>query len=506
MRLKIMLKIYNTLTRKKEGFKPIEDGKTCLRRQVKFYHCGPTVYWVQHIGNMRAMVLADLIRRALIYLGYEVKFVRNYTDVGHLASDEDEGEDKLEKGARRENKTPQEIAEKYIKIFEKDLRDLNVKDADIKPRATKHIPEMIEMVKILLNKGYAYATDLAIYFDVSRAKNYTKLSGQALEKNIAQAGKGAVNDPQKKHPSDFALWFFKAGVHKNGSQTWSSPFTSALAKNGEGFPGWHIECSAMAKKYLGDTLDLHMGGVEHIPVHHTNEIAQSESANGVKFVNYWLHNEHLNVNDGKMSKSEGAAWSLSEIKEKGYDPLALRYFFLNSHYRSKQNFTWEALEAAGNGLGKLRSRVMELKENLTDKEKLEIRNWKLGEGREGEEGIEGEEGERRERYRDKFISAIEDDVNVPQALAVMWDVVKSDLLDEEKLNLILDFDRVFGLKLDEVKEEKIIISDDVKKLIEEREEARKNKNWKMADKLRKKIFEMGFIVEDNLGASAIRRK
>ncbi|MFA5318694.1 MAG: cysteine--tRNA ligase, partial [Patescibacteria group bacterium] len=309
-----MLKIYNTLTKKKEEFKPINENR------VGFYHCGPTVYWTQHIGNMRAMVLCDLIARSLEYLGYNVKLVRNFTDVGHLTSDEDEGEDKLEKGARREGKTPEEIARKYITVFENDIRDLNVMEPEVKPRATKHIKEMQAMIKILLEKGFAYKTELAIYFDVSKVKDYTKLSGQVLEKNISDAGSGEVSDKNKKNPTDFALWFFKKGAHKNALQTWSSPW-------GEGFPGWHIECSAMSKKYLGDTFDLHMGGIEHVPVHHTNEIAQSESANGVKFVNYWLHNGHLTVDGSKMSKSEGTAYSIEEIKSKDFNPLALRYFF-----------------------------------------------------------------------------------------------------------------------------------------------------------------------------------
>ncbi len=488
-----MLKIYNTLTKKKEEFTPIKSGK------ASFYHCGPTVYWVQHIGNMRAMVLADFIRRTLIYLGYDVKFVRNYTDVGHLTSDEDTGEDKLEKGAKRENKTPQEIAEKYIKVFEDDLRDLNVISADIKPRATEHISEIVEMVKTLLEKGYAYSTDLAIYFDVSRAKDYTRLSGQILENNLDLAGKAEVGDKNKKNPQDFALWFFKAGAHKNALQFWESPFESDLVKNGEGFPGWHIECSAMAKKYLGDTLDLHMGGVEHIPVHHTNEIAQSESANGKKFVNYWLHNEHLNVNNGKMSKSEGTAWSLAQIKEKGYDPLVLRYFFLNSHYRSKQNFTWEALESAEVSLNKLRDRVMEIKERGLYADSNADRTRRTDKPacaklRRCEEG---------KRYREKFISAIEDDVNIPQALAVMWEVIKSDLSENEKLNLILDFDRVFGLGLENIKKEDVKIPEEVKKMVNEREEARKNKDWDESDKIRQIIEAKGFIVKDTASNGAI---
>lgn len=532
-----MLKIYNTLTKKKEEFKPIDDGR------VKFYHCGPTVYWVQHIGNMRAMVLADLINRSLRYLGYDVKLVRNYTDVGHLTSDEDEGEDKLEKGARRENKTPQEIANKYIKVFEEDIRDLNVREPEVKPRATEHIKEIIEMVKILLEKGYAYTTNLAVYFDVSKANDYTRLSGQVLEKNISEAGKGEVSDKNKKHPADFALWFFKAGKHKNALQFWESPFESPLVENGEGFPGWAIECSAMSKKYLGNTLDLHMGGVEHIPVHHTNEIAQSESANGVKFVNYWLHNEHLNVNGGKMSKSEGTAWSLAEIKEKGYDPLVLRYFFLGSHYRSKQNFTWEALDAAEVSLRKLRERIIEMRKGSEGrKEGVERRqtilNYPLDKKRHSEPRmLRGEEshGARngcgnahfaagsftpqsgvqddanlnsplsRGEIKRKFIEAVEDDFNIPRALAVMWDMIKSDLDDKEKLELVFDFDRVFGLRIEEVKEVKEELPEEVMALVRAREAARSAKNWARADEIRDKILNLGFSVEDTEKEAVVKR-
>ncbi|MBI2641477.1 cysteine--tRNA ligase, partial [Candidatus Roizmanbacteria bacterium] len=325
--------LYNTLTRKHEEFKPIEQGK------IRFYHCGPTVYWVQHIGNLRAMTWADLIRRSLTFLGYKVTFVRNYTDVGHLVSDQDEGEDKMEKGARREGLTPSQIADKYIKIFNEDTQKLNIIPPDHAPRATEFIQQMIEMIQVLLKKKHAYITEYAVYFDISTFKNYNELNRQKIDLNIAGAGKGKIEDPGKKHFSDFALWFFKKGAHKNALQTWPSPW-------GEGFPGWHIECSVMAKSLLGETIDIHMGGVEHIAVHHTNEIAQSESANGIAFVNYWLHNEHLNVESEKMAKSAGTSFTLSDIIKKGYDPLDLRYFYLNAHYRSKQNFTWESLSGA----------------------------------------------------------------------------------------------------------------------------------------------------------------
>lgn len=468
------IKVYNTLSRQKEEFKPLNP------KLVSFYQCGSTVYWTQHIGNIRAVVIADFFRRSLNYLGYPTKFVRNYTDVGHLASDEDEGEDKMEKGAKRENKSPQEIADKYIQIFEQDIKAVNALDPDVKPRATEHIAEMIEMIQTLMAKDFAYATPLAIYFDVTKAKNYTRLSGQDLDKNISEAGSGDVSDPAKKHPIDFALWFFKAGVHEKALQTWPSPFESPLAKNGEGFPGWHIECSAMSKKYLGTTLDLHMGGIEHVPVHHTNEIAQSESANGQKFVNYWLHNEHLNVNDKKMSKSEGTAYSITEIKEKGFDPLSLRFFFLQAHYRSKQNFTWEALTASQTGLNNLRQKLTELNQTK-------------------EEGIVAPE------FKEKFESYISDDFNSPQALALISEVLKSPTLpDQDKLATILNFDKVLGLNLENSLETAKIPSE-IEALAKEREQARQAKNWPKSDEIRQKLTELGYEIIDTTTGPKVRK-
>ncbi|MFH1326297.1 MAG: cysteine--tRNA ligase [Candidatus Falkowbacteria bacterium] len=475
-----MLKLYNTLTRKKEQFKPISEN------QISFYHCGPTVYWTQHIGNMRAVVLADLIKRSLEYLDYEIKLVRNYTDVGHLTSNDDEGEDKLEKGAKREKTTPQEVANKYIKIFEQDINDLNTKSADVKPRATEHIKEMREMIQTLLDKKFAYQTELAIYFNVSKAKNYTKLSGQNLEKNIADAGGGEVSDPEKKNPADFALWFFKTGKHENAMQTWDSTWGSPNHPIGQGFPGWHIECSAMSKKYLGETIDVHMGGIEHIPVHHTNEIAQSESANGKKLANYWLHNEHLTVNNKKMAKSEGTAYSVQEIKDKGYDPLVLRYFFLNAHYRSKQNFTWEALNASKISLKKLQDKILEIKNSVAEINFDVLPN---------------------EKYRKQFITAIEDDFNIPQALAIIWEIIKDDkLVNEERLTTILDFDKVLGLKLAELKPVKIEVLQEVRALIDNRQKFRDLGDFEEADNLRKEIEKQGYLIEDTPDGVKVRKK
>lgn len=463
-----MLKLYNTLTRQKENFKPLR-GKT-----VTFYQCGPTVYWTQHLGNMRAMVLADLIVRSLIYLGYKVKFVRNYTDVGHLTSDDDEGEDKISKTAKTEKKTPKQVAEKYIKIFEDDVKDLNVLEPWKKPRATKHIREMAKMVQVLIDKDYAYATDLAIYFAVKKFKNYTKLSGQDLAKNLSEAGKGAVSDPKKKNPADFVLWFFKVGAHKNALQTWRVKFKNIKQPTRYGFPGWHLECSAMSQKILGDTLDIHLGGVEHISVHHTNEIAQSESATDKKFVNYWLHNEHLMVSGAKMAKSGGTAYTLNQIKDRGYDSLALRYLFLQAHYRSKQNFTWEALSATQTALNNLKSVI--------------ARSPAVG------GTTKQSRGNINNEFKQKFLSALSDDFNIPEALAVLWEAVKSDLPDREKLAVILDFDQVFGLGLAEVKP--VAIPQEVKKLAEERLKARARKDWLKSDALREQIKKLRFEIED----------
>ncbi len=456
------LRIYNTLARSKEKFKPLEPGK------IKFYQCGPTVYWTQHIGNMRAVVCADFIIRTLKYLGYDIKFVRNYTDVGHLTSDEDEGEDKMEKAAKREKLSPREIAEKYIKIYENDTRELNIIEPSEKPKASEHIQEMIEMIEILMDKECAYKTDLAVYFDVSKAKDYTKLSKQTLEEMSVGAGKGEVADSGKRNPADFALWFFRKGKHEKALQYWPSPW-------GDGFPGWHIECSAMAKKYLGATMDIHMGGVEHIPIHHTNEIAQSESANNAPLANYWIHNEHLVVDGRKMAKSEGTGFSLEEIKEKNFSPVALRYFFTQAHYRSKQNFTWEAMESARNGLEHLYNQV---------------RGLHLDTG-----CPSGHPVSINKEYKNKFIEKISDDFNIPQAFAVAQELLKSDLPDKDKLATILDFDKVFGLKLASA----MALAEAPKEVLElakEREKYRQEKNWGKSDELRAKIRGLGYEIED----------
>lgn len=476
------MKLYNTLTRKVEDFTP-NDSQT-----VSFYHCGPTVYWTQHIGNLRGMTMADLIRRSIEYTGYNVTFVRNYTDVGHLTGDNvgdaDTGEDRMEKGARREQKTPKEIADKYIAEFENDTHALNIIPPTQKPRATAYISSMIDMVQQLLDKGYAYTTPKAIYFDVSKFPTYTKLSGQKLELNEEGAGSGEVYDPDKRHASDFAVWIFRTGAHKNALQYWASPFESSEVEDGYGFPGWHIECSAMALKLLGKTIDIHMGGVEHIPIHHTNEIAQSEAANGERFVKYWLHNEHLTVDGKKMAKSEGTSFTLSDLQERGFDPIALRYFFLQSHYRSKQNFTWESLTAAQTTYNKLRTIIAVLKEEKHDNE-LGVTTL-------------------TQEFKNQFKGALNNDINIPQALAIVWDMIHSPLSSKQKYDLALDFDKVLGLGLKDIQAE--TIPREIEELAMERLKAKAEKNFAKSDELRAEIENKGYIVEDTKEGYKIKKK
>ena len=468
--------LYNTLSRQKELFEPIKKGK------ISFYQCGPTVYSTQHLGNLRAVTLSDFMRRIFEYLGYKVTFVRNYTDVGHLTSDGDFGEDKMEKGVRKEGLTPDQIADKYIKIFENDIKDLNIPEPTFTPRATKYVKEMISMTEILLKKGYAYSTDLAIYFDISKAKDYTRLSGQNLDENKSGSGHAEVEDKRKKNPADFALWFFRAGTHKNALQFWTSPFKSPLVENGFGFPGWHIECSSMSKKLLGNTIDIHMGGIEHIPVHHTNEIAQSESANGEPFVHYWLHNEWLLVNNGKMAKSDGTGYVLSDVKEKGFDPLSVRFLFLQANYRSKQNFTWESLESAQKGLENLRKQISSLG---------------------------GKAGKIDPKYKKQFVEKISDDFSTPQAFATLNEMLKSDISDPDKLATALDFDKVLGLNLKSAilnsnSAEKN--SPEIQSILDERDEARKNKDWAKSDELRNKLLTLGYEVKDTAEGQKLIKK
>lgn len=449
-----MLKLFNTLTRQLEEFKPIDAGK------VRMYTCGPTVYWDATIGNFRCYVLEDILVRTLELNGYEVTRALNITDVGHLVSDSDEGEDKMEKGARRENKTVWEIAEQYSNRFVQSAAKLNIKIPP-KPllcRATDHIPEQIELVRILMDKGFAYKISDGVYFDTSKFPNYGQLSRQKAEEK--EEGARVDINPEKRNKTDFALWKFSPKDEKRQME-WESPW-------GVGFPGWHAECSAMAHKYLGQPFDIHCGGVDHIPVHHENEIAQSEAAYGVKLADYWWHNEFLLVDGQKMSKSLGNVYTVPDLEAKGFDPLALRYFYLGAHYRQIQNFTFEALTAAQNALRRLWSYSRELDEGgavLAD-------------------------------IQADFSSALDDDLNTSKALAAVWKMVEGDYPAADKGATLLWMDKVLGLDLEKYVGKRIDIPENVKTLLARRQAARDSKDWAESDNLRKTIEERGWTVED----------
>jgi cysteinyl-tRNA synthetase len=453
------LHLYNTLTRKLDEFVPVNPEKVTL------YTCGPTVYHDAHIGNMKIYLEWDLLTRTLKYLGYNVVRVMNATDVGQMTSDEDFGEDKMMKAVKRERAngnemTAQQIADLYTTLFMKDAHLLNMEDPTILSPATKHIPEMIELIKKLEEKGYAYKTEHAVYFDVYKFPEYTKLSKQKLEENETGVRDEVVVDPQKRHPADFRLW----QLDQESVMMWDSPW-------GKGFPGWHIECSAMAMKYLGETIDIHTGGVDHIPVHHTNEIAQSEAATGKPFAHYWLHGEFLKVDNKKMSKSAGTFYVLRDIVEKGFDPLDFRYFALQAHYRYPQNFSWEAMEAA-------REARLLLKEQVTkwQSEKTATVNTEVA-----------------AEYKQRFSTFLANDINVPGAVGVLWEVVKATGLNAtEKLLLVEDFDKVFGLNLLEKSE----FSAEVYDLIAERDSAKNAKDFTRADEIRNRLTELGVRIID----------
>ncbi len=452
----MQLRVYNTLTRKKEEFKSIKPNF------VSMYSCGPTVYKYAHIGNLRAYVFMDELRRVLEYDGYRVKSIMNVTDVGHLVSDGDDGEDKMQKSANETGKTPLEIAKFYTDQFMKDIDALHIKRPTVCPRATDNIPEMINVVQALLEKGYAYETEDGIYFSVEKFPAYGKLSGINLE-DQRHGARVEVNS-FKRHPIDFALWKKAAPNHL---QQWPSPW-------GMGFPGWHIECTAMSEKYLGETFDIHTGGVDHIPIHHENEIAQAECWLGHKAVNYWMHSEFMLIDGGKMSKSLGNTYTVNDLVAKGYSPNVFRYFCLNVQYRQKINFTWEAMDAAKAAYGKLCSQLVAHKNSSakTDPKVLDD-------------------------FRTKFQDAINDDLNVPLAIGVLWTMLKLPK-SNDVYRLALDFDKIFALDFDKVKEEKteIVVPADVLALAEQRKIARSEKNWAESDRLRDEIAAKGYAIKD----------
>ena len=447
---------YNTLTRKKEKFKPID------KKEIKIYSCGPTVYKDATIGNMRTNIFQDVLRRVLKYNGYKIKHVMNITDVGHLVSDGDEGEDKMIKSAREEHKTPLEIANYYTDLFFKDLEELNIETPEVVCRATEHIQEMIEYVQKLVDNGYAYETSTAIYFDISKLDKYPILSNLNLEEQ--KAGARVEVDVEKKNPYDFALWI---KAPENHLMKWDSPW-------GKCYPGWHIECSAMGKKYLGEQFDIHTGGIDLIPTHHENEIAQSKGACGKVPANYWLHGEYLLIDGGKMSKSLGNVYLLKDIINKGYDPLVYKLFTYSGHYRNKLNFTWDGIEATSKSLERL---------------KQGYQNHKNGKDDISEEKIQ--------EFENKFHEAINDDLNMPLAMGIVWEVVRYEKKSPKLAQLLLKFDTVLGLKIDEqIQKEEQEIPQEVLDLMEERKIARQNKDWEKADAIREKIRNMGYEVRD----------
>ena len=457
---------YNTLTKKKELFKSLEPKK------VKMYSCGPTVYKDATIGNMRTNLFQDTLRRVLEYNGYEVKQVMNITDVGHLVSDGDEGEDKMLKSAREEHKTPMEIAEYYTKLFFKDLERLNVEIPEVICKATDHIEEMLEMVQKIIENGYAYETSTAIYFDVSKLDEYGILSGINLREQ--KAGARVEVDPEKRNPYDFALWI---KAPENHLMKWDSPW-------GPSYPGWHIECSAMGQKYLGEQFDIHTGGIDLIPTHHENEIAQSKGACGKVPANFWMHGEYLLIDGGKMSKSLGNVYLVKDFIERGYDPIVYKLFSYSCHYRNKLNFTWEGIEGAAKSLERLKQGY---KANLAGTDEVE------------EKEVQG--------FEEAFHKAINDDLNMPAAMSVVWEVVRFDKKSPKLAELLLKFDTILGLKIDEeTKKEKEEIPQEILDLVEERKQARANKDWAKSDELRDLIQSKGYEIKDSKNGTEVKRK
>jgi len=452
------LYLYNSLNRRKEEFIPLRNG------QVGLYTCGPTVYNYAHIGNLRTYIFEDVLKRTLLYNEYRVKHVMNITDVGHLTGDRDMGEDKMEKGAQREGRSAWEIAEFYTRAFKEDIARLNILAPDIWVKATDTIDDQIKLIRTLEEKGYTYQTGDGIYFDTAKFADYTKLSHQDLES--LQEGARVEKNPEKRNPTDFALWKFSPqGVRRQ--MEWDSPW-------GIGFPGWHIECSAMSMKFLGDQLDIHCGGTDHIDVHHTNEIAQSEAATGKKFFNFWMHGAFLIIAGGKkMAKSEENFLTLENaFIKRNLNPLIYRFASFQTHYRKPMEYSEESVQAARNGLQHLQNQVRQVAQNSS-----------------------GQDGGLDDGLKSKFLEAVNDDLNMPRAMAVVQEMLKSALGDADKFAMIKDYDRVLGLGLDQVAEPEALPAE-VQKLVEERSAARAAKDWSTSDRLRDAIQEMGYAVHD----------
>ena len=454
------IQLYNTLTREKQEFHPLTE------ENVRIYSCGPTVYSYAHIGNFRAYLFMDSLRRVLKYNGYNLKHVMNITDVGHLESDADEGEDKMEKAARKENKDPYEIAKYYSDIFFRDMERLKIEKPEIIAKATDHIKEMIEFVKGLVEKGYAYETSRGIYFDISKLDKYPVLSNRKLDEQIA--GARVDVDEEKRNPYDFALWI---KAPENHIMKWESPW-------GLSYPGWHIECSAMGRKYLGDEFDIHTGGIDHIPTHHENEIAQSKGLTGKIPAKIWMHVEFLQVDGGKMGKSLGNTYTLDELQAKGIEPLAYKLFCFTAHYRAKLNFTFETGLASQKALMRLREGFVKQQEGTDEIEESKIKE-----------------------YEDKFLATINDDLNMPSAMGIVWEIIRNEKQSKQFANILLKFDEVLGLDLANSKKylemaKEIDLPEEINNLIEKRKQARLEKNWALSDEIRDELKEKGYIVKD----------
>ncbi len=456
-----MLKLYNTLIRQKEIFKPIK------KKIVGLYTCGPTVYNFAHIGNLRTYIFEDILKRVLIYNGYQVKHVMNITDVGHLTSDADTGEDKIEKSAKKEGKTPQEITDFYTRAFKRNLKDLNILFPKLWPKATRHIKEQIELIKKLEKNGFVYKTNDGLYFDTSKLKNYGRLAKLDIEGLKAGA---RIDIKEKKNPTDFALWKFSP-QDKKRLQEWPSPW-------GPGFPGWHTECVVMGIKYLGIPFDIHCGGIDHVQIHHTNELAQAEAAYKKLLAHFWLHGEFLNLDKEKMAKSSGRFITLQTLIDKGSNPLAFRYLCLTTHWQSPLNFSWDSLESAQNALNNLYENIsIYLKPGKVIKE-----------------------------IKNKFLTAVNDNLDIPKALASTWDLIKEDKHSlTDKIATLVEFDKVFGLKLKEVEQATRKIPAKIQKLITQREQLRKEKRWQEADKVREKMKNLGYKIEDTPQGTLVKK-
>lgn len=463
-----MLRLYNTLTKKKEEFVPIDKENNI----VTIYTCGPTVYNYAHIGNMRTYIFMDTLRKILKYNGYKLNHVMNITDVGHLTSDADEGEDKMSKSAREQNKSVYEIAKIYTEAFFKDIHRLNISEPEHIVKATDHIKDMEEYVKEIIKNGYAYETSKGIYFDTSKLPTYGELSRIKIDNQ--KAGARVDVDKEKKNPLDFALWIKAPKEH---IMKWDS-FAGLC------YPGWHIECSAMSRKYLGEKFDIHTGGVDHIPIHHENEIAQSKGATGKNPANIWMHVEFLLIDNGKMSKSLHNVYTLDDLEKRGIEPLAYRYFTYTSHYRNKLNFTWDGIKSCQVSLDRLRELVNSHK-GLNNDIKEEL----------------------LKDFENRFMEAINDDLNMPVAISIVWELAKYSVKSNKIYELIMKFDSILSLDLNKVKKDNknVEVPNEILELLEQRKKARESKDYALSDTLRDKIKEKGYIVKDTKEGQEIEK-